>query len=84
MFISVQLIIYFWVPTQHERTLVHIACNDNSLRSTAKPVYSGHLGTQQNCPDYRCPYFRGSFIHIYIVTVNCPYYRGVLISECPQ
>ena len=33
------------------------------IASTVKPVYSGHLGTQQNCPYYRgvliseCPQF---------------------------
>ena len=48
---------------------------------TVKPVYSGYLGAQQNCP-----YYRGvliSEVHSYYsgTTVNCPYYRGVLIME---
>ena len=32
---------------------------------TVEPVYSGHLGTNQKCPDYYyCPDFPGQFIHI--------------------
>ena len=57
------------------------------LMCIVEPVYSGHLGTPKNCPDYRGVLI--SQVHLYTLycngtTTDCPYYRGVLISECPQ
>ena len=54
------------------------------LSITVKPVYSGHLETQQNCPYYRGVLISGVHLYGSGTTVNCPYYRGVLISECSQ
>ena len=54
-------------------------------QTTVKPVYlySGHLGTQKNCPDYRgvLIFHRFIYTHLYCngTTTDCPYYRGVLI-----
>ena len=43
---------------------------------TVGPVYSGHLGTNQKCPDF--PGHKESFG----TTTKCVDYAGVLIFKC--
>ena len=58
------------------------------ITTTVKPVYSGHLGTQNTVLIIEVSLFhRFIYTHLYCngTTTDCPYYRGVLIiSECPQ
>ena len=52
-----------------------------------KPVYSGHLGTSQKCPDYRGVLIFQVGLHVigYFWTITkCPDYGGVLIFKGPD
>ena len=65
-----------------------MATQTGSNVSTVELVYSRHLGTPKNCPDYRGVLISQvrlyTFILQYGTTTDCPYYRSVLISECSQ
>ena len=53
---------------------------------TVKPVYYGHLGTNQRCPDYQgVLIFQVSLYDKapFGTTAKCPDYAGVHIFKCP-
>ena len=57
------------------------------LLNTVEPVYYGHIGTSQRCPDYQgvlifqvSLYDKAPFGTI----ARCPDYAGVHIFKCPE
>ena len=68
---------YYW-----ECNTFHVA-----VINTVEPVYYGHLGTNQRCPDYQgvlifqvSLYDKAPFGTI----ARCPDYAGVHIFKCPD
>ena len=57
---------------------------DTGKYSTVGPVYYGHLGTSQKCPDYQ-----GVLVSLHDnvsfgTTARCVDYTGVHIFKCPD
>ena len=48
------------------------------IKCTVEPVYYGHLGTNQKCPDYQ------GILIFRVSLYGCVDYRGVLIVKCPD
>ena len=54
---------------------------------TVEPVYYGHLGTNQRCPDYQgVLIFQVSLYDkaLFGTIARCPDYAGVHIFKCPD
>ena len=55
--------------------------------STVEPVYYGHLGTSQKCPDYQGVLIFQVSLHDNVsfgTTARCVDYAGVHIFKCPD
>ena len=55
--------------------------------TTVEPVYYGHLGTNQRCPDYQgVLIFQVSLYDkpLFGTIARCPDYAGVHIFKCPD
>ena len=55
--------------------------------SVVEPVYYGHLGTSQKCPDYRGVLIFQVSLHDSVsfgTTARCVDYAGVHIFKCPD
>ena len=66
---------------------INVACFCCKQLYTVEPVYYGHLGTNQRCPDYQgilifqvSLYNKAPFGTI----ATCPDYAGVHIFKCPD
>ena len=58
-----------------------------SCRFTVEPVYYGHLGTSQKCPDYQGVLIFQVSLHDNVsfgTTARCVDYAGVHIFNCPD
>ena len=58
-----------------------------SLRTTVEPVYDGHLGTSQKCPDYQGVLIFQVSLHNNVsfgTITRCVDYAGVHIFKCPD
>ena len=56
------------------------------ILATVKPVYYGHLGTNQKCPDYQGVLIFQVSLHekaSFGTITKCVDYAGVLILKCP-
>ena len=55
--------------------------------NTVEPVYWGHLGTSQKCPDYQGVLIFQVSLHddvSFVTTARCVDYAGVHIFKCPD
>ena len=60
---------------------------DVTFEYTVEPVYYGHLGTNQRCPDYQgILIFQASLYDKapFGIIARCPDYAGVHIFKCPD
>ena len=61
--------------------------HNNYLQTTVEPVYYGHLGTSQKCPDYQGVLIFQVSLHDNVsfgTTARCVDYAGVHIFKCPD
>ena len=57
------------------------------IGTTVEPVYYGHLGTSQKCPDYQGVLIFQVSLHDNVsfgTTARCVDYAGVHIFKCPR
>ena len=57
------------------------------IKTTVEPVYYGHLGTSQKCPDYQGVLIFQVSLHDNVsfgTTARCVDYAGIHIFKCPD
>ena len=62
-------------------------CYHVHLGTTVEPVYYGHLGTNQRCPDYQGVLIFQVSLYDKVpfgTIARCPDYAGVHIFKCPD
>ena len=67
--------------------LYYILISELNYAYTVEPVYYGHLGTNQRCPDYQgVLIFQVSLFDKapFRTIARCPDYAGVHIFKCPD
>ena len=74
-------------PCNSINTSIGTMLQISKIRSTVEPVYYGHLGTNQRCPDYQgvLIFQVGLYDKAPFGTIaRCPDYAGVHIFKCPD
>ena len=72
---------------QHKENHYQVVGLIRRYGTTVEPVYYGHLGTSQKCPDYQGVLIFQVSLHDNVsfgTTARCVDYAGVHIFKCPR